>query len=546
MIRPLAGAGIALLAILGYFQFPGHTWLQQDTQIYEPILEHLWDPTVLTKDILVQRPHVSFTLYDETALALRKVTGLGFKSVLSIEQVLTRALGIAGVYLMATAAGLGAGPAFLVAAIYSLGATIAGPAVLSFEIEPDPRGFAVPLLFLAVGLFAHGRYVGAGMAGAISFLIHPPTVYPFWGVYFCVVLWPCKPEIKRRRLYALAPLLLAIGVLLLASRYQTGVRETQTFFSLLAPSQEELQRMRAPYAWISMWWRTWLVQYLILYLVSLLAYFRIRDRAPFDLRAFLLSLPAIGMLSAPLSYLLLERVKWALLPQLQPMRALLFVTVIAVFSASVAGFRAAGRRRLVESFAWFALAYLVPVNTQVWEFPAWYRSSTVAMLALGACVAGWCTLRAIRWRIVIFAAVAAGAFFLIPSLAEVQMYPHLHTPALAEVSAWARASTPKRSVFLFPDAGKGLAPGIFRSEALRAVYVDWKGGGQVNYLKELGEEWWQRWQATMALPFTSVDAARYRKLGIDYFVVSPRHRMPAAIPVFQNAGFLVYRTAEKP
>ena len=29
---------IAALALLTFFQFPGHTWLQQDTQIYAPVL----------------------------------------------------------------------------------------------------------------------------------------------------------------------------------------------------------------------------------------------------------------------------------------------------------------------------------------------------------------------------------------------------------------------------------------------------------------------------------------------------------------------------
>ena len=39
-------------------------------------------PSVLAKDILVERPHVTFTLYDECALALRKLTGLEFREVL--------------------------------------------------------------------------------------------------------------------------------------------------------------------------------------------------------------------------------------------------------------------------------------------------------------------------------------------------------------------------------------------------------------------------------------------------------------------------------
>src|SRR5258707_1539672 len=91
------------LALLTFFQFPGHTWLQQDTQIYAPILEHLREPAVLRNDILVQRPHVAFTLYDESARALRAISGLGFGEVLAVTQVVTRALGIWGLLLMAQA-----------------------------------------------------------------------------------------------------------------------------------------------------------------------------------------------------------------------------------------------------------------------------------------------------------------------------------------------------------------------------------------------------------------------------------------------------------
>src|ERR1019366_922580 len=112
-------AGILAIAALTWVRFPGHTWLQQDTQIYVPILEHLRDPAVLRRDMLVERPHVSFTLYDETARSLARVTGLGFREVLEGEQIVTRALGIWGLYLMAAALGLSA-PASLLGAGSSL------------------------------------------------------------------------------------------------------------------------------------------------------------------------------------------------------------------------------------------------------------------------------------------------------------------------------------------------------------------------------------------------------------------------------------------
>src|ERR1700753_436160 len=94
--RPRLASAVAVigLALLTFFQFPGHTWLQQDTQIYVPILEHLRDTATLDRDLVVQYPHVSFTLYDEITLVLRKLSGLDFQYVLGAEQVLCRAIGI--------------------------------------------------------------------------------------------------------------------------------------------------------------------------------------------------------------------------------------------------------------------------------------------------------------------------------------------------------------------------------------------------------------------------------------------------------------------
>src|ERR1700676_5216907 len=113
MRRLLIGSAILAITLLNFFQFPGHTFLQSDTQIYMPILEHIWDSSVLQNDLIALHPHVAFTLYDETAVTLRKITGLEFRLVLEAEQFLLRALGIWGVYLIAAALGLSAVPVVL-------------------------------------------------------------------------------------------------------------------------------------------------------------------------------------------------------------------------------------------------------------------------------------------------------------------------------------------------------------------------------------------------------------------------------------------------
>jgi hypothetical protein len=118
-------------------------------------------------------------------------------------------------------------------------------------------------------------------------------------------------------------------------------------------------------------------------------------------------------------------------------------------------------------------------------------------------------------------------------------YPLLHTPELAELSQWARSSTPLESVFLFPDAGRALYPGIFRGEALRAVYVDWKGGGQVNYLKDFADQWSSRWQ-TVAGGFQPADLAKYESMGIQYVVVQERNRLQRPA-IFSNSKYIAYQ-----
>ncbi|HEY1496022.1 MAG TPA: hypothetical protein VGF49_15830, partial [Candidatus Solibacter sp.] len=422
-MKSLALAGLCVaLALLSFFQFPGHTWLQQDSQIYAPILEHLHDPAVLRNDILVQRPHVAFTLYDEAALALRAVSHAGFREVLAAQQIATRALGIWGLFMMAESLGLGWGGSLLVAAICSLGAAIAGPAVLTFEYEPTPRAFAVPLLLCAIGLAAQGRQLAAGVAASVAFLYHPPTALPFWVVYGLMSIW------RPARLRALIPLAISIAILLVAVRAQADSGEAQNLFARLDTSQEFLQRLRASYVWISMWPAATILQHVALFAIAAAAFARVRESVGSDLRTLLAGLAAVGLLSMPLSWLLLEQGKWSLVPQVQPMRALLFVALAMQFLTAVAGARALMARRPVEAFAWFAFAYLLPLEPLVW-------SRVALALALAALTA----LGGVRWS----PAVALAAFFAIPMLGGVVNYPRLHTSELAELSAWARANTPR-------------------------------------------------------------------------------------------------------
>jgi hypothetical protein len=256
-------------------------------------------------------------------------------------------------------------------------------------------------------------------------------------------------------------------------------------------------------------------------------------------------LPALGILSMPMSWLLLEKLKWVVAPQVQPARALLFVTLVASVLACVAGAKAAAKGVWWESALWFVLAFAIPTQSRLFRILESPGAIAVAVgLAALAMLAAWAEARDFRWTAAPAAAAALLPFLLVPLLPEAPRAPEPHTPAIDALARWARASTPADSMFLFPDAGKTLAPGIFRAHALRAVYVDWKGGGQVNFLRRFAQEWWERWQRTGAGRFKPWQVPAYARWGIDYFVLKRGVPVPGFTPVYENAGYAVYSTAD--
>jgi hypothetical protein len=532
MRRAGIAAAIGALSLLSFFQFPGHTWLQQDTQIYVAIMEHERDPRVLAGDILVAESHVAFTLYDEIALAARRVTGLGFHEVLAGQQLVARALGIWGLYLLALSLLDGhAGLSLLAAAIVSLGATVTGPEVLTFEYEPSPRALACALVMCGLGLAAAGRPRAAAIAGAIGLIYHPPSALPFCAL-LGLLAW------RRRDFRSCLPVLAGVALVAISASFQSQ-GAAAGFFRKLTPADERLLRMRAAYNWISTWGTSLILHWLLLFGIAGGAWLRLSRESRRSAGGLLVTLAAVGILSMPVSWLLLERAGWAFFPELQPMRNLLWTALAAQLFAAIAGIRAALRGSLLESVAWLAAAFALPAQTVLTRPWPWQHVLVVAGLA--GLTAGLLRLSARRaWRWAPAVAASAG-FFVIPGWGQVVNYPRLHTPELEQLASWARSATPPDTVFAFPDAGRVPYPGIFRAEALRAVYVDWKGGGQVNFLPHFAARWWLRWQQTMGRP---ADLAQCDALGIQYVVLASPDRLPEP-PVFENARFAVYRTGQE-
>jgi hypothetical protein len=518
---------LAVLALtaLGFFYYPGHTILQADTQIYIPILHHLEDPTLLRNDIMAVRPHVSFTLYDEVALLLHRITGLSFEHVLSGQQFVYRAIGVLGVYLFATSAGLAPMMAWLMTALLSLGANIMGPAVLVIEYEPVPRGFALPLVIFSLAMVARAEWRWAAAAATIGFAFHPPTAFAYSAVLGAVLLW-------RKEFVAFGILAAGAVLIVLTIVAQPSPPESSPLLGVIDPALEALQRMRASYNWVGMWAGKWMWFYVVLWIAGLTAWWRVRGDFTRETSLFLLSLPAIGIVSVPLSYLLLEQKKWILMPQFQPGRYLLFVTLFAMMLGCVAAIRAAERRRYIETFVYF----FVPLMATGAEWDT--EKLTVLRLALIWALAMLVTAAAIlRSRTWLVALAGLIPFFAFPEIGGIQNYPAIHSEELDDLAKWARENTSKDAVFQFADAERRLEPGIFRARAIRALYADWKGGGQVNFLKPFSEIWAERWRIVSKQQPIDV----YARLGIDYVVFRSANRQPGWRPVFQNGGWVVYK-----
>lgn len=477
---------VIILTAAGYLLFPGHTYLQQDNQIYVPILEHLHDPAVLAADQVAVHQHVSFTVYDELMRLGRWATGLGFEPLMAADQLLFRAIGILAVFLIATSLGLSRRLALVVAAVYGLSSWVHGPEVLTIEYEPKPRSSALPALLLAIGLMAHRRYVWGTVAAAVALLYHPPTVYPFLLVYG---VWLLRPRGIRERIRTAVPLWGAVIALWALAHFQTGGAEPSSALARIDDTWKALLRVRLNYTWISVWWPVWIWHYLLLWAVSLAATLRLRRHTPEPLRYFVFGLPLIGMLSLPAGYLLLDQWKLAWMIRFQPARALLFIVLFAVILATAASLRAATARRIPEAIAW---------------------------------------------------GLAVVLFFAASPLRPTAAPESLETRELRELSEWASEATPRSAVFHFADAGRNLEPGIFRARALRAVYADWKGGGQMALSNGFAAEWWHRWQESSENTYEPGDELHYKAMGIDYYVLGGTESPDADKPLFENARYRAY------
>ncbi len=534
--RLLWAGAIAILALLSFFVFPGHSYLAGDSQVYLPILERLSNPVLLERDIVASRPNLAYTWYDEITLAMTDYTGLSLERALEIQHLVCRALAIAGVFLIGAGLGLDPPAAWFIAAIFSLGMSIEGPALNTVETEPVPRVFALGLILFATGLAISGRFTAAGIAGAIAFLYHAPTAAPFWIVAaISVVRRKSSPRV-------LAPLLPAIALLAWLAHSQAGMTESPPLFSRLDAVQEDIQRSVTPYVFVSEWTPLSVIPLAGECAIAALALWRLRERLRGPTGDFLVGLPLVGVAAIPLSWLLLEQLHWAAIPQWQPARAILFVGLIALILSAARAIVAVGERRWMEGAAWMIVAFLLPLKSGLTSWSS--NPMPFALIATLAAV-GFVGAFFIRQTLGISLAAAALLPFFVIARSGAAPTPRVETTELDQLAQWAREQTPEDAVFLFTDFGHGGEPGVFRARALRAVYVDWRTRGHVGHFPAFAAEWSRRWRDSQQGRWkpSREDLPKIWELHADFAVVPVADAIPREPEEFRNRTFVVYRAA---
>ncbi len=482
----------ALLLLLAFvavtwleFQFvPGHTYLRSGTQVYVPVLEHLDNPGLLSRDLVAVHPNVTYTIYDEVTLFLHDACRLSLHAALLIQQLVSRFAALLGLYLLFRSARLTTLEALLIAAVLNLGAYLPGPELALIDPEPVPPAIAFGFLLLSAGLFAREKPLLAGLTGGLAFVYDPRLGVPLWLIVALAMIFDRG---LRRMLRPSLPIF-AIFVLLLANlaQLQPGVPELRGFFDKVPSAISRIQQFRSPGTWVSVWARHEIWLYLGLLDCGLWAAARIWPMLNRQVRWFLIGFPALGMLSVPLSWLLLDVLRWSLIPPVRPAHLLIFVVAFSAAACAIAGTHAIRTGRRLEAIAFFAVVAVLPASQ-----------------------------------------------FLRPP-------ENVHTPEVIQIARWAQDTTWGGSMFLFPQAGRDLDPGLFRAEAKRAVWVDWQTGQQVNEFDSFADEWWRRWHDTMEGPFSNRRLARMLSLPIDYFVLKRETRLPHVKPVFVTPTFAVY------
>lgn len=537
--------GILTATWLQFEFFPGHSYLEAESQTYLPVLERLDTPGYLSRDLVATHTDLTYTIYDEVTLFLHEAGRLKFRTALETQQLVCRIAALTGVLLLALSTGMSDLLALLIAAFVNFGAILYGPAIMLMDHEPVPRAFAFALILLAAGLLAKDVPLLAGLVGGIALIYDPAAAAPFWGV--AVVAFAMDSRLRRLLRPALS--IFAIFILLLGNlaQLQPGVVESTALFRKVAPPLVAVQQYRTPDVWVSLWATSDIWSYLAIYVCGLWAVMRSWQTLNRAMRWLLLALPLTGLIGVIVSYVALEWLRWQWVPQLQPTHALMYTVAFSSVACGIAGARAAAVRKKWEASLWFVVVFAVVANSRVLDLLRLNRAAHLleCLTCIGLALAVAITVAAVdrrrRYAALLLPVIAC---LLIPKLADSHAPRKINEQPILQLANWAEGNTWGSSMFLFPDAGRDLYPGTFRAAARRAVWVDWSSGALIDFSPVVAVEWWDRWEHTMEDSFSPQRLQSMLDLPIDYYVVKRSNQLDAVKPVFRNEEFLVYDAAD--
>ena len=548
----LLSLAIFAAAWLEFTVFPGHSYLEGETQIYLPMLERVDAPGLLARDLVATNPTLSLTAYDEATLFLHEAGRQPFRRALLGQQFVFRMAALAGLFLLARSTGLSHLFALILATIVNLGAALAGPSLSLTEREPVPGAFAFGLILLAMGLMANEKPLLAGLAGGVAFLYDPVLALPFWSVllagFFFDGSW-------RRVIRPTLPIFL-VFVLLLANlaQLQPGAGGDPVF-ARVSPQLAMFQRTYTPYLYVSAWPNGDVYQFLALFVFGLWAAARCWPLLNVCFRWLVLGSGFCGLLSIAASYLLLDVGHFAWAARLQPARMLLFTVAASALLFGLAGMRAILLRSAWQALGWFWLLFALPMSTGIFDFLRVTNGRQLSRFAMAFALAALLTGLLLRFAFgsARFLTLAAPA---LASLALTQL-PGLRPPpvpfreSINKMAKWADGGTWGSSVFLFADAGRAGYPAVFRAQSRHALWADWKSAQGVAFSESAAARWQERWDRTMANGFSPERLQSFLPKPIDYYVLRRPNQLAGAPYVFADRDFVVYdaqdlRNAPKP
>jgi len=483
------------LLVVTWFEFqvyPGHSYLQGETQLLVPMLERLDTPGFLSRDLVAPNPTFTFTIYDEITQSLHTIAHWNFEQALLRQQILFRFIAVLGIFLAARALKVPATAAVLLSGCVNAIGSLAAPLAFVTNPEATPVAFALSLIYLAAGLLMNRHPLPAALAGGVAILYDPVTAATFW----TLVIVASLADSSLRRLLRPNWSVLLIFLLILGNivQLQSGLGGGQELTHNLSAGMVKLTQVRTPWVWTSLWAQLEIWSYLFLMAAGIWALARIARHTDTLVRWVTIGMALSGLASVAVAmFLLAERMQLA--TAMPPARNLALTVAMMVLVCGAAGWYALQARRWLEGSLWAALVLAAILNPQILDLLHLQLSAAVQNQA---------------------------------------------TPEVKELATWAEQKTWGSSMFQFADSGESKEAAVFRALSRRALWADWQSGVIVDYSERAGQEWSARWNATMSGKYSIGRLAGMLALPIDYYVLRRADQLVGVSPVYSNAAYVVY------